>query len=98
MKFNDRNGNGVRDAGETGLPNWIIRLAGTDGLGNGVDLTVQTDAQGRYSFLAPPGTYTVSETPQSDWIQTAPVACSFCILDLRRRLDHLRRQARFLGH
>ena len=34
VKFEDRNGNGVKDAGEPGLPGWTIQLAGTDGLGN----------------------------------------------------------------
>jgi len=39
--FNDLNGNGVKDAGETGLPNWVIHVSGngaqndtTDGSGD----------------------------------------------------------------
>ena len=42
VKFEDLNGNGVRDAGEPGLPGWTIHLTGTDGRGNSVNLTATT--------------------------------------------------------
>ncbi len=67
MKFNDLNGNGIMEPNEPGLPNWQISL----------DITmiapVTTDANGYYSFSGlPPGTYVVSETNQTGWIQTLP--------------------------
>jgi uncharacterized repeat protein (TIGR01451 family) len=66
-KFNDLNGNGVKDTGEPGLPNWVINLAGTSAR------TTTTDNNGNYSFLyLQPGTYTISEVPQNCWHQTAP--------------------------
>jgi len=69
MKFNDLNGNGVRDPGEPGLANWTIQV--TDS--NGITHTATTDSQGNYSFTVPaPGTYTVAEVLQSGWTQTAP--------------------------
>ncbi|MGH7428909.1 MAG: SdrD B-like domain-containing protein, partial [Candidatus Methylomirabilaceae bacterium] len=71
-KFNDLNANGVRDATDPVLPGWTINLAGTDGLGNAVNLTDVTDASGNYSFSVNPGIYTVSEVLQSGWLQTYP--------------------------
>ena len=75
MKFNDLNGNGVRDAGEPGLPNWIINLSYSNAAGH-VTLIDTTDANGNYCFnnLQSGGTYTVSETNQSGWQQTAPAS------------------------
>jgi hypothetical protein len=67
MKFNDLDGDGIKDGNETGISNWKIRLSGATS-----DSTL-TDAGGNYSFgnlLA--GIYTVSEAPQNGWMQTAP--------------------------
>lgn len=73
IKFNDLNGNGVRD-GEPGLPNWIISLSYNNGIGP-VTLTDTTDAKGGYCFNnLPAGTYTVSETNQTGWQQTLPAS------------------------
>lgn len=66
-KYNDKNSNGVRDAGEPGLPNWRI------GLGIASVPFAVTDSIGEYCFYnLPPGTYTVSEVQQSGWQQTSP--------------------------
>ena len=75
-KFNDLNGNGVRDTGEAGLPDWTIFL---DMNGNGVldgnDPFDLTTAEGTYSLVNLfPGTYTVMEVLQAGWTQTAPSA------------------------
>ena len=43
-KFSDLNADGVRDAGEPGLPGWTIRLTGGP---HPVDLTAVTDGSGR---------------------------------------------------
>jgi uncharacterized repeat protein (TIGR01451 family) len=68
-KFNDLNGNGIRNTGEPGLANWTIKI--TDSSGN--TQTTTTDSAGNYTFTVPaPGTYTISEVPQSGWTQTAP--------------------------
>jgi hypothetical protein len=67
MKFNDENGNGIKDDGEPGLPNWRINLIGT------ATSTVLTDADGKYQFTGLwPGTYVVSETWKQGWVQTYP--------------------------
>jgi uncharacterized protein (DUF2141 family) len=67
MKFNDLNGNGSMDSGETGLPNWTIKLTGP------TTSTAVTDKGGNYCFTnLKPGTYTLAEVNQSDWIQTYP--------------------------
>jgi hypothetical protein len=74
VKFDDSNANRVRDTGEPGLAGWTINLSG------GAGSTTTTDADGRYAFggLAP-GTYTVSETPQSGWRQAAPASGTYTI-------------------
>ncbi|MGD1044155.1 MAG: SdrD B-like domain-containing protein [Bacteroidota bacterium] len=67
MKFNDLNGNGVKDKGEPGLPGWQI------GLNIAAIPPVMTDSLGNYCFNnLPAGTYTVAETNQNGWQQTAP--------------------------
>ncbi len=59
----DANQNGIRDAGETGIANTTITLTGTDALGNAVNRTGTTNANGQYSFTAlAQGTYQVRET------------------------------------
>ncbi|MFH2002837.1 MAG: SdrD B-like domain-containing protein, partial [Planctomycetota bacterium] len=69
MKFNDLNGNGVKDPGEPGLANWEIRLMEAAG---GTRSTL-TDVNGNYFFnLLEDGIYTVSEVNKPGWVQTAP--------------------------
>ncbi len=61
--FIDSDNDGVRDAGETGLGGQTVTLTGTDDLGNPVNTTVQTQADGTYSFSGlRPGTYSIAET------------------------------------
>jgi len=76
MKFNDLNGNGVRDSGEPGITGWTIKI--TDANGN--THTAVTDASGNYSFTVPsPGIYTVSEVSQLGWVQTAPSSGTYVV-------------------
>ncbi|WP_197524718.1 SdrD B-like domain-containing protein [Botrimarina hoheduenensis] len=68
-KFNDLNGDGVRDAGEPVLAGWTINLLDPDG--EVIDSAV-TDAGGAYAFSSlEPGDYGLSEDSQVDWVQTA---------------------------
>jgi hypothetical protein len=74
-KFKDRNDNGARDAGETGLSGWKIHVfnsGGTEVTGS----PVTTDSSGNYSINVNPGTYTVCEeiTDHSGWVQSYPTA------------------------
>ena len=56
--YNDLNGNGVRDTGETGVPNVPMRVTGAT---NGVTQTVNTDSLGVFTFTSLPlGTYSVA--------------------------------------
>jgi uncharacterized repeat protein (TIGR01451 family) len=71
MKFDDINGNGVKDSGEPGLAGWTIKLLKEGAL---VDSKV-TAADGSYSFAdIVPGSYTVEEVAQSGWLQTCPAS------------------------
>jgi uncharacterized protein (DUF2141 family) len=70
LKFNDINGNGVQDSGETGIPGVTITLSG-----NGLTRTVVTSSDGSFSFNSVPfGTYTLTETVPAGFKQTAPAA------------------------
>ena len=59
----DADNDGVFDGTESGIENVDVRLQGTDHLGNAVDITVQTAADGSYLFDdLRPGTYSITET------------------------------------
>ncbi len=66
-KFNDLNGNGIRDDGEPGLAGWTITASG-----NGLFLTTTTAPDGSYALEVPPGTFNVFETQQDGWVATVP--------------------------
>ncbi len=55
--WEDANENGVQDAGEFGLADVVVDLAGTDDLGNPVSSSTQTDPSGNYFFDVAPGNY-----------------------------------------
>ena len=59
--FEDKNGNGIQDAGELGIAGVLVTLTGTTGNGTLVTLTATTDANGKYIFTdLVPGTYKVT--------------------------------------
>ena len=70
----DEDGDGVQDAGETGIPNVTVTLTGNDANGNPVNLTFVTDANGGYLFKGlPPSNgsgYTITVTPPAGLNQT----------------------------
>jgi hypothetical protein len=73
MKFNDLNGNGIKDDGENGLSNWTIILSGSTIYETTISQATTTDQDGNYSFAGTwPGKYTVSEVWQPYWRQTLP--------------------------
>lgn len=65
-KYEDLNGNGVKDPGEPPLSGWTIILGGAN------PETTMTDLSGNYCFsnLAE-GSYTVREVSQTGWVQSA---------------------------
>ena len=69
IKFKDQNSNGIRDPGESGVPDWTIELVRDSNI---VETTV-TGNDGSYSFnYLGAGTYTVREVPHVGWTQTYP--------------------------
>src|SRR5690606_30858140 len=54
VKFEDLNGNGVRDAGEPGVPGWTFRLVNPQGNGSVV-------------VTGPDGTVTIPSVPAGQW-------------------------------
>jgi hypothetical protein len=74
IKFNDLNGDGVREPGEPGLAGITIFL---DTNGNGTldpgERFTATDASGNFSFTnIGPGTFRVREVPRPGFAQTTP--------------------------
>ncbi len=60
--FVDVNRNDELDPGEPGIASVGFALAGTDSLGNVINRTTNSDADGNYSFIGLfPGTYTVTQ-------------------------------------
>jgi hypothetical protein len=73
-KFHDLNEDGVRDAAEPVLSDWMINLTGTNGAGQPVNLSTTTDASGNFSFDVSPGTYAISEVLQTGWTRSSPAS------------------------
>jgi len=71
MKFNDSNGNGIKDPEDVGIANWTTVLKNS----TSIVKTITTDLNGNYTFngLAA-GNYTVEEVLSADWKQTFPEA------------------------
>ncbi len=70
--WQDMNGNGLQDPGELGLAGVMVELVGTDGVGNGVNLTTLTDTDGLYLFEdLVPGSYQVTFTALDGYKLTA---------------------------
>lgn len=66
-KFNDIDGDGVKDGGEPGLAGWTISVSGTVYGSN----SAVTDVNGDYSIdSVGGGGHTMSEAPQAGWQQT----------------------------
>lgn len=87
QKWHDLNEDGVKDAGEPGLPGWTIYLDVND---NDVldvgEVSTVTDSGGLYEFAElPPGAYTVAEVIHTGWFQSSPTTGS--LLD-KLNLNH----------
>ncbi len=69
--FNDRDNDGVVDAGESGIAGVSVRLTGVDDLGNLIDVTLATDSNGDYQFtgLRPSDAngYAITETQPASY-------------------------------
>ncbi len=74
--FNDANGDGALDDGETGLSGWtVFRHLQHDGKLDPGDPSIVTQSDGSYSFTGlAAGSYTVDEVLQAGYQQTAPAA------------------------
>ncbi len=84
MKFNDENGDGIRDINEEGLANWGIQIykVSSDGIYNLLDST-RTDSAGNYYFVVNGrGNYSVFEENQREWIQTYPPAPGYYDIEI----------------
>ncbi len=69
--FYDVNGDGIQDAGEVGIPGVQLILSGANDLGQAVNQTVTTDANGAYRFdKLRPGVYRIDEVQPAGWETT----------------------------
>ena len=70
--FDDIDFSGTQDPGEGGLGGVTLHLTGTDDQGSAVDLTVQTDDSGHYSFTGlRAGTYTLTEDEPALYVSSS---------------------------
>lgn len=75
-KWHDIDGDGTRDPGEPGIAGWTINIV----LPDTTVITVTTDDDGNYWVMdLAPGSYTVYEQYDPNWIQTAPLSGSYQI-------------------
>ncbi len=82
IAFNDTNHNGVRDTGEPGLSNWVLRLSGP------TSYRTTTDGDGNFTFTdIGAGTYTLSESAQVGWFQTIPLNYGSYSISMTSGLD-----------
>lgn len=72
-KFNDLDGDGVREAGETGLAGWTVYAdLDNDSTRDGNEPFTTTDENGDYSLTISSGSYIIREEQQAGWVQTSP--------------------------
>jgi protocatechuate 3,4-dioxygenase beta subunit len=65
----DSNNNGLKDPGEAGIAGVTVTLTGVDVLGNAVNRTQLTAADGSYNFTnLKPGVYTIAETQPGGYL------------------------------
>ncbi len=71
VKFEDVNGNGVRDSGEPGVPGWTFRLTNPQGNGS----VVSTGADGTITIPnVPAGVWSITEVVDPMWTNITPVS------------------------
>lgn len=74
VRYHDRDGDGVRDAGDPGLPGLVVYLDDNrNGIRDANETFVITDDNGNFIFRdRPPGRHIVATESQSGWKRTAP--------------------------
>ncbi|MCU0633045.1 MAG: PKD domain-containing protein, partial [Methanolinea sp.] len=78
LKFNDVNGNGIREFNDLPLSGWTIQLAYK--VNNTLFKSTTTNSSGVFSFAnIPQGSYLLKEVLQSGWKQTAPTGGTYTI-------------------
>ncbi|MEL7083369.1 MAG: S8 family serine peptidase [Cyanobacteria bacterium J06597_1] len=79
-KWDDRDGDGVRDANEAGLANDIIYIdANNNGSLDDGELSTITDKNGNYTLFVAPGTYSVAGVVRPGWEETTPTQGRYSI-------------------
>ena len=79
--FDDRDGDGAKDANEPGLADWNVYVdTDKDGKWDEGEPSTWTTAAGTFTFAAMAfGTYTVREVNQEGWQQTSPSAAGLTV-------------------
>jgi hypothetical protein len=76
-KFEDKNGNKIKDSEEGMLSGWSFKVTG-----NGIDKTVMTGVNGTVEVKdLPNGTYTITEVLQTGWTNTTGLTKTVTIKD-----------------
>jgi hypothetical protein len=81
-KYEDRDGDGVHDDGETGIEGVTVTLTGTTGKGVAILEITSTDIDGYFSFTdLAPGTYKVEETVPAGWVPSTATFVEGIVLE-----------------
>lgn len=79
VKFNDKNGNGIRDREEEGLEGWVIQLWKKEGSNWRLVGQTTTGPMGDYIFtLNEMNCFRLVEVQRDGWVQTAPKPNGYC--------------------
>ena len=71
-KWNDKDGNGIIDGNDVGIPDWQITLTSV-GDNNATSRFEETNINGEFTFSDVfPGTYLLCEVGKNGWTETAP--------------------------
>jgi hypothetical protein len=73
--YYDQNQNGILDAGERGLANWLVTVTGP------LTITMQISRCGTFNIPLPLGSYQFSEVIQTPWTQTSTPTTMSAVLD-----------------
>ena len=81
VKFDDLDGDGVKDAGEPGVNGWTIELMDSStGLVADTAVTATGAEDGEYAFTdVIPGDYEICEGAQAGWVQTFPATSTYSL-------------------
>ena len=86
--FFDKNGNGARDAADTGIEGAVLQLRDTATGGSAYSAAASSGADGVYRFIGvPAGAYTLVQTPPEAYTTTSAASVNLVLTDASLTAD-----------